>query len=37
MEYTPLDEPVGIPEQELKAAPERKGFTAVEWGGTLIR
>jgi len=26
-----------IPEQELFAAPARNGFTAVEWGGTLLR
>ena len=37
MEYTPLDEPVDVPEQNLTPAPERKGFTAVEWGGMLIR
>ena len=36
MEYTPLDEPVDIREQELTPAPERKGFVAVEWGGTRI-
>ena len=25
-----------IPEQELKPAPERKGFTVVEWGGSIL-
>ena len=36
MEYTPLDEYIDVPEQELPPAPERTGFTAVEWGGTRI-
>ena len=36
MEYTPLDEYIEVTEQELTPAPERKGFTAVEWGGTRI-
>ena len=36
MEYTPLDEAIEIPEQKLTAAPERKGFVAVEWGGARI-
>ena len=26
-----------VPEQELFAAPARNGFTAIEWGGTLLR
>ncbi len=32
-----LDEYVKTTEQELPLAPERNGFTAVEWGGTLLR
>lgn len=35
MVFKPLDAPVEIPAQEL-TAPERKGFTAVEWGGAEI-
>lgn len=26
-----------VPEQELFPAPKRNGFTAIEWGGTLLR
>jgi hypothetical protein len=26
-----------IPEQKLPVAPERKGFTAIEWGGALLK
>ena len=37
MEYSPLQTPLQIPEQQLPATPERKGFTLVEWGGTPIR
>ena len=36
MEYTPLDEYIEVTEQELPPTPERKGFVAVEWGGTRI-
>ncbi|MDR1563569.1 MAG: hypothetical protein LBS74_01245 [Oscillospiraceae bacterium] len=36
MEYTALNKPIEVRPQELKA-PERKGFTAVEWGGTKIK
>ena len=36
MEYKPLEEPIEVRPQTL-TAPERKGFTAVEWGGCLIR
>ena len=36
MQYKPLDEPIEAAPQTL-TAPERKGFTAVEWGGCLIR
>lgn len=36
MAYQAADEPVVLPEQEL-TAPERAGFTVVEWGGTEIR
>lgn len=25
-----------LPEQELETAPERDGFTVVEWGGTEV-
>ena len=32
MAWQPLDAPVEIPAQEL-SAPERTGFTVVEWGG----
>ena len=35
MAYQPLEAPIDIPAQTL-TAPERKGFTAVEWGGTEI-
>lgn len=32
-----LNGKIQIPEQKLPPTPERKGFTAVEWGGTLLR
>ena len=32
-----LDDFVSIPEQLLPATPQRSGFTAVEWGGTLLK
>ena len=32
MAWQPVEEPVDLPAQEL-AAPERTGFTVVEWGG----
>ena len=32
MAWKPVEEPVDLPAQEL-AAPERTGFTVVEWGG----
>jgi len=35
MVYTPLEKPISIPEQVLKT-PQRKGFTVVEWGGSLL-
>lgn len=35
MEYTPLEEPIPVQEQIL-TTPERRGFTVVEWGGSLI-
>ncbi len=35
MAFTPLDEPVDIPPQEF-SAPERYGFTVVEWGGSEV-
>ncbi len=34
MSWYSVEEPVSIPEQEL-TAPERQGFTVVEWGGEL--
>ena len=36
MEYCPLQAPLQLPEQQLPPKPERKGFTLVEWGGTLL-
>lgn len=36
MAWKPLDEPVEIEPQEL-TSPERKGFVAVEWGGTEVK
>ncbi|MBO7665958.1 MAG: hypothetical protein J6S70_00860, partial [Clostridia bacterium] len=35
MAFTPLDEPVDILPQEF-SAPERHGFTVVEWGGSEV-
>ena len=35
MAWTPLDAPVDLPPQAL-TAPERTGFTVVEWGGAKI-
>lgn len=34
MDYSPLDAPKSVPPQKL-SAPEREGFTVVEWGGVL--
>ena len=36
MTFKPLDEPVEIEAQKLDA-PERTGFTVVEWGGGLVK
>lgn len=36
MAWKPLEDPVEIPAQEL-TAPERRGFTAVEWGGCQVK
>lgn len=36
MAWKPLDSAVDIPAQSL-TAPERTGFTAVEWGGCLVK
>lgn len=36
MTWQPSQIPVDIPAQEL-TAPDRKGFSAVEWGGTALR
>ncbi len=35
MVFTPSEEYVDIPEQELEEAPDRNGFTVVEWGGSI--
>jgi len=35
MTWKPCEEYVAVPEQEL-SAPERKGFTVVEWGGSRV-
>lgn len=38
MVYRPLAEPIEIPLQDLsKMKKERKGFTVVEWGGSLLK
>lgn len=36
MTYKPLEHPIDVEEQQL-STPERKGFVAVEWGGTQIK
>ena len=36
MEYKPLEEKIDVKEQKLVSL-NRKGFTVVEWGGTLIK
>ncbi len=36
MDYKGLDAPVEVKEQTI-VTPERKGFTVVEWGGSLIK
>ena len=36
MTYKPLDAPVQIQPQTL-TAPERSGFTVIEWGGGLVK
>lgn len=36
MAWKPSEEMVSVPEQEL-TAPERNGFTVVEWGGSMVR
>ncbi len=33
MLFQPLERPIAVTPQELPAAPERRGFTVVEWGG----
>lgn len=35
MAWKPLSEPVDLPAQEL-SAPDRVGFTVVEWGGAMV-
>ncbi|MCQ2568886.1 MAG: hypothetical protein MJ155_01185, partial [Candidatus Saccharibacteria bacterium] len=37
MEWKALEAPINIKEQKLPATPERKGFTLVEWGGTILK
>ncbi len=38
MVYKPLQSPIEIPQQDLaKLAKKRKGFTVVEWGGSLLK
>lgn len=37
MTFTPCNGYVEIPEQKLTPAPERTGFTVVEWGGSILR
>ena len=36
MTFTPSKSFIEIPEQKLTEAPERTGFTLVEWGGSVI-
>ncbi len=36
MTFTPCDSYIDIPEQKLTPAPDRTGFTVVEWGGSII-
>ena len=36
MVWQEADTYIALPEQEL-SAPERKGFTVIEWGGTEIK
>ena len=36
MAWKPVEDPVKLPAQEL-TAPAREGFTAVEWGGCLVK
>ena len=36
MDYKVLEKPISIKEQKL-TTPKRKGFTVVEWGGSLIK
>ena len=36
MDYKPLTEEINVIEQKL-TTPERKGFTVIEWGGSIIK
>ena len=36
MEWKALEEAIKVKEQVLEEAPERNGFTVVEWGGTIL-
>lgn len=36
MTFAPSDQPVQIAVQQLEKAPQRSGFTVVEWGGTML-
>ena len=37
MEWKALDAPISVKEQKLPETPTRKGFTLVEWGGTILK
>lgn len=37
MEWKALDAPISVREQKLPETPTRKGFTLVEWGGTILK
>ncbi len=36
MEFKALDAPIEVKEQQLPETPIRRGFTLVEWGGTIL-
>ncbi len=37
MDYRPLEQPIDLSPQRLKAGPAREGFVVVEWGGLKYR
>ena len=37
MEWKALTAPISVKEQKLPKTPARKGFTLVEWGGTILK